>query len=96
MVEYKHQVGESLMGAFTRAFSMFADTIPFTHSLLDEHLDELRALMLPKVPPPDVGAYRYFGVSGSSIYHDAHKGIRRDLEWHHPPADRRGCKVCKP
>lgn len=95
---YREFVGEALMGAFTRAFSNFPDTIPFAHTLPDDKLLILRELMLPKAesPPSDEAVFPYFGVAGSSVYHDEHAGIRRDVEWGQRPVTRRPCKVCKP
>lgn len=51
------------------------------------------------VPEPEPGPY--FGITGSSVYHDSHRGIRRDVEFtskeHAERAwNRRPCKTCKP
>lgn len=51
-------------------------------------------------PEPEAEA-PFFGIHGSSVYHDSHRGIRRDVTYvsrqeAEEEADRRPCRVCKP
>jgi hypothetical protein len=38
----------------------------------------------------------YFGIDGSPVFHDSHRGIAADAFYVTPPGDRRPCRVCKP
>ena len=92
---YRSWVGEAWMGLFTRAFSDIPVTIPFDHPATDEAVADVRRIFLPATEPEP-----YFGIAGSSVYHDRHRGVRRDVEFATEAdavaAGRRPCGVCRP
>lgn len=95
---YRSWVGEAWMGLFTKAFSDIPVTIPFDHPPTDAAVAEVRQVFLPEPEAPEPASY--FGITGSTVYHDTHGGIRRDVrfatEEQAQAAGRRPCKVCKP
>lgn len=87
---YGSWVGEAFMEAFVKAFSDVPVVIKLGHHPTDEAAAvEVRAAVLGERLP-------LFGLAGSRVYHDSHRGIAHELEWAMPPAGRRPCRVCKP
>lgn len=89
-------VGESFMAGFVYAFS---DLEPYSAEMFDhpstpEMREPIRAIVLGETAHP------VFGLARSSVFHDEHAGIRRDVVWstrdEAVAAGRRPCGVCKP
>lgn len=109
---YYSWVGEAFMGLFVRAFSNVPVTINFNHAATAEASAKVRDIFLPAVedvpepeptpptPEPEPEAGEYFGISGSNVVHDSHRGIRRDVEFdtleEARAQGRRPCRTCKP
>lgn len=86
---YGAWIGEALMEAFVRAFSDVPVTIALGHPTDAAAAAQVRTALLADRPP-------YFGIDGSPVYHDSHRGIDRDAEWWTRPPDRRPCGTCRP
>lgn len=104
---YSAWVGEAFMSGFILGFSSFPVTIPFDHVVTPEAGRAIRAALLgdtqsgPDTPEsPIEPAGGYFGVDRSRVFHDAHRGVDRDVTWLTRDAALAGgrvpCGVCRP
>jgi hypothetical protein len=63
-------------------------------------LDVARRILTPELVPAAPTAAPVFGLTRSSVVHDAHEGIERQVEWSTLAdaiaAGRRPCRVCRP
>lgn len=112
-LDYWFQVGEALMGGFVLAFTDVRPQLGgFAHAATPAFAAAIREALVPTPPPPadvaptpDVASdppetAAYFGVDGSGVFHDSHRGVDREVEWASyadaTAAGRRPCGVCRP
>lgn len=107
---YYSWVGEAFMGGFVRAYSDVQVTIDFDHRATPAAAGAIRQALTPAPPAPPAppaeepavppAAAPYFAAAGSKVFHDRHKGRRRDVEYSTYQAaidsGRRPCGVCRP
>lgn len=89
-------VGEAWMGLFILAYSDVVPTLGgFVHKAEPAMVPAVRRLVTPPSDP-----LPYFATAGSTVFHDAHRGRRRDVEFatyaEAVASGRRPCGVCKP
>jgi hypothetical protein len=100
-VAYQDQAGEAWMEIVVEAYTPLTATINLHHEVTPHVLDVARRILTPELaePPPELAA-PVFGLTRSSVVHDAHEGIECQVEW--PTladaltAGRRPCRVCRP
>lgn len=89
---YAEEAGEAWMGLFVRSFSDLPVTITFAHPPTDQAVARVRELLGDVAP--------LFAQKGSAVYHDRHKGRRRDREFWTPEEARDAgltpCRGCRP
>ncbi len=110
--DYWSWVGESFMSGFLHAYASTLETPlearqPWTHRTTPAIALQIREILTPTPVPPvepvspkDPASSPYFGTSSSRYFHDAHKGVRRQVTWETREeaiaAGRIPCKICKP
>lgn len=82
------------MEIVVEAFTPMTATINLHHEVTPHVIEVARRIL---TPPPDVAPY--FGLKRSSVFHDTHVGVRREVEWETREAAaavRKPCRVCRP
>lgn len=96
--DYWSWVGEAWMAMFCLAYSDVTPTLTgFVHQARPEMVPAVRALLTPN---PEAKAEPYFAMVRSSVFHDDHRKVAREIEFSTYQdalaSGRRPCGVCKP